>query len=158
MRKIVMLLMSLLIITFSFANTIKGKVIKVSDGDTITILKNNEKTKIRLYGIDAPEKAQSYGIKSLDVLNKMIFNKIVEVEVKNKDRYGRLVGVIYFNNTNINLHMIETGNAWWYKQYAKNEIEYKKAEERAKERKVGLWNGSNFISPWEYRKNKRVKK
>lgn len=158
MRKIVILLMSLLIITFSFASTIRGKVIKVSDGDTITILKNNEKTKIRLYGIDAPEKAQNYGIKSLDVLNKMIFNKIVEVEVKSKDRYGRTVGVIYFNNININLYMVETGNAWWYKQYAKNEIEYKKAEESAKERKIGLWNESNFLSPWEYRKNKRVKK
>lgn len=156
MRKLLILIMTLFIVTLSFATTIKGKVIKVADGDTITILEENgDKTRVRFYGIDAPEKKQNYGIKSLDVLKNLIDKKEVEIEVKDKDQYGRVVGIVYYDKMNINLYMLETGNAWWYKQYSKHNIEFKTAEEKAKLEKLGLWKEKNPTPPWIYRKEKR---
>lgn len=156
MRKLLILIMTLFIVTLSFATTIKGKVIKVADGDTITILEENgDKTRVRFYGIDAPEKKQNYGIKSLDVLKNLIDKKEVEIEVKDKDQYGRVVGIVYYDKKNINLYMLETGNAWWYKQYSKHNIEFKTAEEKAKLEKLGLWKEKNPTPPWIYRKEKR---
>lgn len=156
MRKLLILIMTLFIVTLSFATIIKGKVIKVADGDTITILEENgDKTRVRFYGIDAPEKKQNYGIKSLDVLKDLIDKKEVEIEVKDKDQYGRVVGIVYYDKKNINLYMLETGNAWWYKQYSKHNIEFKIAEEKAKLEKLGLWKEKNPTPPWIYRKEKR---
>lgn len=156
MRKLLIFILSLIIIVLSFATTIKGKVIKVADGDTITILEENgDKTRIRFYGIDAPEKKQDYGIKSLNILKKLIDKKEVEIEIKNKDQYGRIVGVVYYDKININLYMLETGNAWWYKQYSKHNIEFKIAEEKAKSEKIGLWKEKNPTPPWIYRKEKK---
>ena len=153
MRKIIVLILSFLMMMMSFAMNIKGKVVKIADGDTITIQTlNNEKIKIRLYGIDAPEKKQDYGIKSLDVLKELSYGKTVDVEVKEKDRYGRTVGIVFLNGEEINLKMIETGNAWHYKKYAKEEMSYANAEAEARKKKLGLWNSDKQISPWEYRK------
>lgn len=150
MKKIIFVLLLIInIITFSMS----GKVIKVADGDTITIqTSNNEKIKIRLYGIDAPEKKQEYGIKSLDVLKKLSYGKTVDVEVKEKDRYGRTVGIVFLNGEEINFKMIETGNAWHYKKYAKEKANYSNAEAEARKSKLGLWNSDKQIPPWEYRK------
>ncbi|MGL5620883.1 thermonuclease family protein, partial [Cetobacterium sp.] len=72
-----------------------------------------------------------------------------------KDQYGRIVGVVYYNGMNINLYMLETGNAWWYKQYSKHNVEFGIAEEKAKLGKLGLWRESNPTAPWIYRKNKK---
>lgn len=156
MRKLLIFILSLIIIVLSFATTIKGKVIKVADGDTITILEENgDKTRVRFYGIDAPEKKQDYGIKSLNILKKLIDKKEVEIEIKNKDQYGRIVGVVYYDKININLYMLETGSAWWYKQYSKHNIEFKIAEEKAKSEKIGLWKEKNPTPPWIYRKEKK---
>lgn len=156
MRKLLIFILSLIIIVLSFATTIKGKVVKVADGDTITILEENgDKTRVRFYGIDAPEKKQDYGIKSLNILKKLIDKKEVEIEIKNKDQYGRIVGVVYYDKININLYMLETGNAWWYKQYSKHNIEFKIAEEKAKSEKIGLWKEKNPTPPWIYRKEKK---
>lgn len=157
MRKLLVLILSLFMMVLSFATTIKGKVIKVADGDTITVLKDGEKVRVRFYGIDAPEKKQEYGIKSLDVLKKLIDKKEVEIDVKDKDQYGRIVGIVYYNGVNINLHMLETGNAWWYKQYSKQNVEFRVAEEKAKLEKLGLWKESNPTPPWVYRKNQKKK-
>lgn len=156
MRKLKVLILVLFIGVISFATTIKGRVIKVSDGDTITLLKdNNKKVKIRFYGIDAPEKTQEYGIKSLDSLRKLIDNKTVEVEVKDKDRYGRFVGVVYYNNLNVNLNILEKGDAWWYREYSKGNLEFSNAEKKAREEKLGLWKEGNPTPPWEYRRRNR---
>lgn len=123
-----------IIMAFFCFSGFTGRVIKVADGDTITVIQNktNKKVRIRFYGIDAPEKSQEYGIKSLSVLKNLIDNEIVEVDVKDKDRYGRIVGVVYHNNRNVNLYMLETGNVWYYKQYAKGQYDYANAEKRLK--------------------------
>ncbi|MGL4873049.1 MAG: thermonuclease family protein [Cetobacterium sp.] len=153
MKKINVLFFLLIISTLSLAFT--GKVIKVADGDTITVLKGEEKVRVRFYGIDAPEKKQEYGIKSLDVLKKMIDGKVVEINQKDKDQYGRVVGEVYFEGKNLNLYMLESGHVWWYKQYSKGESEYSAAEANAKENKLGLWKESNPTPPWEFRRKNK---
>ena len=146
-------LLFFIICNFIFAFT--GKVTKVADGDTITVLANGKSVRIRFYGIDAPEKKQDYGIKSLDVLKKLLDGKTVEIEEKDKDQYGRVVGVVFLNGENINLKQVAEGNAWWYKQYAKRDNDLKKAEERAREKKLGLWKNQDAIAPWEFRRKNK---
>ncbi|MEG1087780.1 MAG: thermonuclease family protein, partial [Cetobacterium sp.] len=95
------------------------------------------------------------GLKSLSVLKNMIDGKIVEVKEKDKDQYGRVVGEVYYNNKNLNLYMLETGNAWWYKQYAKDNVEFAAAQEKAKFEKLGLWKEDNPMAPWEFRRKNK---
>ncbi|MCT7551957.1 thermonuclease family protein [Aliarcobacter butzleri] len=129
-----------------------GKVVKVSDGDTITIL-TSDKTqyKIRLNDIDAPEKKQAFGNKSKDNLAKYIAGKTVKVEYKSTDKYKRILGTIYYNNTDINLQQVKDGFAWVYKKYSKNQ-DYYNSEKLARENKKGLWIDKIPLEPWEFRK------
>ncbi|UUV20045.1 thermonuclease family protein (plasmid) [Fusobacteria bacterium ZRK30] len=111
MKKI--LLIFLLFGTLVFGETLVGKVIKVYDGDTITIMVDGEKEKIRFYGIDSLEIKQSYGIESMDFIRSRIMDEEVKVDVVNTDRYGRKIGKIYYNNgRSLNLESVETGNSW----------------------------------------------
>lgn len=132
-----------------------GKVVKVSDGDTITIL-TSDKTqhKIRLNDIDAPEKKQNFGNKSKDNLDKYIAGKTVTVKYDKTDKYKRILGTIYYQNKDINLQQVKDGYAWVYKKYSKNQ-EYYKAEKLAREKKIGLWSEKNPIEPSEFRKANR---
>lgn len=159
MRKVYVMILAVVFSILSFAATITGKVVKVADGDTITLKTDNkEKIRVRFWGIDAPEKKQEYGIKSLDVLKKKVDGKVVKVEVKDKDQYGRVVGVVYLNDENINLYMLQTGSVWQYKQFSKDDVEFTKAEEKAKAEKIGLWKENNPTPPWIFRKNERKNK
>ncbi|WP_228256191.1 thermonuclease family protein [Aliarcobacter butzleri] len=135
-----------------FSFELIGKVVKVSDGDTITVL-TSDKTqyKIRLNDIDAPEKKQAFGNKSKDNLAKYIAGKTVKVEYKTKDKYKRILGTIYYNNIDINLQQVKDGYAWVYKKYSKNQ-DYYNAEKVSRENKKGLWIDRNPIAPWEFRK------
>ncbi|SJZ90231.1 Endonuclease YncB, thermonuclease family [Cetobacterium ceti] len=155
MKKIFLLLMILLMSTYTFA--LEGKVIKVADGDTITILDHHKKVKVRFYGIDAPEKTQEYGMKSKDILDHLLYGKYVNIDVKDIDQYGRTVGIVYYKHKNINVEMVKNGNAWWYKRYSKDNMELAAAEIYAKQEKKGLWEGKNPIAPWKYRKLKKDK-
>lgn len=136
----------------SYAVMLSGKVIHISDGDTVHLLTPDKVThKIRLNDIDAPEKKQAFGNKSKENLKKYIYQKNVVVEYKNKDRYGRILGTIYLNNKDINLQQVKDGYAWVYRQYSKKS-EYYKAEEVARKMRIGLWFDKNPIEPWIYRK------
>jgi ATP-dependent hsl protease ATP-binding subunit hslU len=126
-----------------------AKVIKISDGDTITVLNNKEQTKVRLYGIDAPEKKQDYGQKSKQFLASLIAGQVVEVEPKGKDRYKRTLGIIYHKGQDINAQMVLNGYAWAYVKYSRMYIDQ---ERLARENKRGLWQSSNPTPPWEWRK------
>ena len=130
------------------------KEVKVSDGDTVTIL-TSDKTqhKIRLNDIDAPEKKQAFGNKSKDNLAKYIAGKTVTVQYQKKDKYKRILGTIYYNNTDINLQQVKDGYAWVYKKYSNNQTYYK-AEKLARDKRIGLWIDKNLLEPWEFRKNK----
>lgn len=100
------------------ADTLTGKVIRIADGDTITVLDaGRQQHKIRLAGIDAPEKAQAYGNRSRQKLADMVFSRTVIVEWDKRDRYGRLVGKVMVNGIDANLEQIKAGMAWWYEKY-----------------------------------------
>ena len=137
---------------------IQGKVVSVAIGDTVSVL-DDEKVqhKIRLQGIDAPEKGQAFGAKSRERLSEKIGEKEVGVQWNEKDRYGRVLGEIYLGDRHINLEMVQDGLAWHYKQYSKSK-ELAQAEETARNAKVGLWVDKEPVTPWEFRKKEREKK
>lgn len=127
-----------------------AKVIKISDGDTITILtQQHEQIKVRLYGIDAPELKQPYGKKSKQFLANLIAGKVVEVDENGKDRYKRTIGTIYLDGKDINAQMVANGYAWAYRKFSKK---YTAQESKAKSQKLGLWQDKEPIPPWEGRK------
>ena len=136
------------------AENLAGKVISINDGDTLSVLtKDNTQYKIRLNHIDAPESKQAFGNKSKENLKSYIYQKNVVVEYKDKDKYQRVLGTIYYQNKDINLQQVKDGYAWVYKKYSKK-LSYHKAEDEARDKNKGLWSDKNPIEPWEFRKNK----
>jgi endonuclease YncB( thermonuclease family) len=157
-------LFSLALLLFSFglnAGTIQGKVVSVADGDTITVLDaTNTQHKIRLQGIDAPEKAQPFGQKSKQSLSQMVQSKQVTVEYQKKDKYGRTLGKVLHNGTDVCLEQIKLGMAWHYKQYASDQPKedralYDQTEQDARAKKAGLWIDKAPTPPWEFRRQKK---
>lgn len=134
-----------------------GKVIRVADGDTITIKTYNGKEKIRFAQIDAPEtshfgkKSQPYGKEAGLYLRQRVMNKNVRVDVEAVDQYGRNVGTVYLEGNNINRELVENGFAWIYRQYA-HDTELLNLEKVARARKIGLWGLDNPIYPPDFRK------
>lgn len=148
----------LVVLLFTACSSIEynGKVVRVVDGDTIHLLdENNNTLKIRLNGIDAPEKGQDYYKKSGDYLSFLLAGKNVRVIQTGKDRYKRILGVVTIDDINVNEEMVRAGYAWRYK-YSNNKT-LKMLEDEARLAKRGLWNIPNAISPWEFRKNKKQK-
>lgn len=139
------------------ADTIVGKVVGVSDGDTITVLDGSrQQHKIRLSGIDAPEKNQAFGQKSKAHLSSMAYGKQVTVEWSKQDRYQRILGMVFVDGLNCNLEQVKSGMAWWYRTYAKEQTaqqraDYEGAEAKARSGRVGLWVDSDPIPPWTWR-------
>lgn len=130
---------------------LSGKVIKISDGDTITILQNKQQIKVRLYGIDAPEKKQDYGQRSKQFLASLIAGQVVEVEPKGEDRYKRTLGIIHYKGQDINAQIVLNGYAWAYVKYSRIYVDQEKT---ARENKRGLWQSSDPTPPWEWRKGR----
>jgi endonuclease YncB( thermonuclease family)/methylphosphotriester-DNA--protein-cysteine methyltransferase len=138
-------------------HVIEGKVVKVSDGDTITVLdKENKQHKIRFQGIDAPESRQAYGQAAKENLSNMIFGKEVKVVWSKMDKYGRTVGKILLDGRDINLEQVRAGFAWHYKAYEREQPPedrqtYAAAETEARAAKRGLWQDPNPTPPGEWR-------
>lgn len=133
------------------AMAVSGRVIDVPDGDTLVIRSGNKKIRVRMYGIDAPELKQKYGMEARDFLASKILDKNVNIKVIDEDKYGRKVGKIYYKNKDMNLEMLETGNAWFYEYHAKKEKKYRKAYEKARREKLGLWKDKNPQNPRNFR-------
>lgn len=145
----------LILQTLLSAYTLTGKVVSVTDGDTIKLLTtNNILYKIRLEYIDAPEKSQAFGKKSKNNLSKLLARKIVNVHYEKKDRYGRILGIVYTGDIDMNLRQIEDGYAWVYRRYCDRK-DYSNAEEYAKSKKLGLWHDKYPKPPWDYRHRKQ---
>lgn len=141
----------------SFSKEYRGKVVGISDGDTITLLTAEKKEiKIRLAEIDTPESAQPYGSRAKQQLSDLIFNKVATIIQNDIDRYGRVVGKVYVEGTYINARMIELGAAWVYRQYAKDQKLYL-LEDIARKKKIGLWSlpEAEKIPPWDWRRMKK---
>lgn len=149
MRKI---LFSIYMIFLSLtAMAVSGKVIDVPDGDTLVIRSGSKKIRVRMYGIDAPELKQRYGVEARNYLADRILDKNVNIKVMDEDKYGRKVGKVYYKNKDMNLEMISTGNAWFYEYHAKREKEYRKAYNNARENRIGLWRDRNPQNPRQFR-------
>lgn len=133
-------------------NQVLGRVVGVSDGDTITVLDAaNQQHKVRLEGIDAPEKGQAYGAKATEALKGALGDGRVVVTVTDKDRYGRSIGRVQAGQVDVNAWMIEKGWAWHYKAYSK-EAKLAELEAKARAAKAGLWADPNPPqAPWDYR-------
>lgn len=146
-----------LLLGMAHAETIEGKVVAVLDGDTVTVLDSrNSQHRIRLAGIDAPEKAQPFGMKSKYHLSNLIFGQQVNVNAQGTDKYGRTIGIIFVGGVDANLEQVKAGLAWHYKQYQKTQspgdrIAYSQAEQRAREERLGLWSEANPVPPWDFR-------
>jgi endonuclease YncB( thermonuclease family) len=138
------------------AYELSGKVVKIADGDTLTILDAQRvKHKIRLYGIDTPEYDQPYFGAAKRALSKLVANKAVGIDVKDTDTYGRTVGVVYVDGRSVNLAMVRGGHAWWYKRYAGLNETLREAQEHAQAYELGLWQDPNPVAPWDWRRQRR---
>ena len=136
---------------------VQGMVVGITDGDTIKVLdSDNTLFKIRLVGIDAPEKSQAFGQASKKSLSDCAYGKFVIVQGDKTDRYKRLIGKIIANGVDCNLNQVKLGMAWHYKQYqreqtAADRIAYSEAEEQARSRTLGLWTEASPVPPWDFR-------
>ena len=158
-RKFIFLfLLALLYATSAFAWP--GKVIHIVDGDTIVVLNNqNQQVKIRLYGIDTPEKRQAFGQKAKQCTANLVWKKQVQVKPVTIDRYGRTIALIFFDDQKcLNRELVANGYAWVYRRYCTSRRLCKRwlqAESEARKFKLGLWRDPNPIPPWRWRRNNR---
>lgn len=149
-----LLLLSFLFLSCMVSESIPGKVTRIVDGDTFILLTaDNRQERIRLDGIDAPEKGQDFSEKARQHLASLIAGKSVRVEYRSKDMYGRILGTVYIGSVNVNDEMIRNGLAWQYK-YNRSK-KYAALQEEAKANKRNIWSMKNPVSPYEYRKSKR---
>lgn len=159
--KSIITLVLICLANIAWASTITGRVVGIADGDTITVLDaSNTQYKIRLSGIDAPEKKQGFGTASKHSLSDLVFDKQVTIEWDKEDRYGRIIGKVILSGVDINLQQIKTGMAWFYRKYQNeltldDRLNFLHAEEDAKKNGSGLWTQPNPTAPWEFRKARR---
>lgn len=143
------------------AGVLSGRVVAVADGDTVTVL-DSERTqhRIRLAGIDAPERGQAFSNRSKEALAHMVFQRQVEVHWTKRDRYGRIVGKLVVDGRDTGLVLVQSGLAWWYRAFARDQapedrVLYEVAEREAREARRGLWAHADAVAPWEYRRVRR---
>ena len=151
-RLSVTFLIALLAPTLSWAWT--GKVVGIADGDTITVLKAKAPVKIRLYGIDCPERGQAFGKKAKQFTAGMVFRKMVRIEPVDRDRYGRTVAWVYVDGKNLCEELVRAGLAWHYKKYSSDQS-LADLEILARQSRAGIWSDPHAMPPWEYRRRKR---
>jgi endonuclease YncB( thermonuclease family) len=134
------------------AEQFSGNVVGVSDGDTISVMHNGKAVRVRLQGIDCPEKRQAYGARAKQFTSQRVFRQVVTVIVSGTDRYGRTLGeVVLEDGTNLNHTLVEEGLAWWYRQYSDDDA-LRQLEEEARAAGRGLWADRDPVPPWEFRK------
>lgn len=169
----------LFVISFMFfgslpaGETLTGRIVGVTDGDTVKVLTTDKKeVKIRLYGVDAPEKAQPFGQKAKQFASDLVFGKDVRVEVIDTDRYGRSVAFVRTGpppselgrtgeGITLNERLVESGFAWHYPQYCKRQPlcgQLAALEKEARTKKLGLWADPDPTPPWQWRKDKKAHK
>lgn len=156
------LLFSILLLLSSIslhADELTGRVIDVASGDSITIVDaTNTELKVRLSGIDAPEKQQPFGTESKKSLADLVYGKEVSVNWIKRDYHKRIVGKVMLNKTDVNLEQVKRGMAWVFKHfvddpYSQDQADYVDAQQEAEDRRLGLWSQRDPIPPWEFRRH-----
>lgn len=143
------------IVAAVFAETITGKVVAIADGDTITILRDETPVKVRLHGIDTPEKAQDFGTAAKSYTGDLCFSKVVTVVVTDTDRYGRKVGLVVLEDGRVlNHELVAAGLAHWYADYAPRDETLRRLQDEAMAAKRGLWSRPDAITPQDFRQGK----
>lgn len=157
MKRIVLLAFACLLAPLIQAETFTGRVVRVLDGDTVEVLDaSNTPHRVRLAGIDAPEKAQAFGSRAKQQLAGLVGGQVVEVQSDKTDRYGRTVGKILVEGQDANIKMLNAGLAWWYRKYASEQpaadrLSYEAAENQARAERRGLWGDPAPVAPWDFR-------
>ena len=129
------------------------KVLKIADGDSFTLIKENRELEIRLYGIDCPERAQPFHAKAKKFTGNMLQSGEIRIEVVDRDRYGRTVAWVYVDSLSVNEALVRHGLAWHYKHYSRDR-NLAQLEDDARARNIGLWSDPTSTPPWQFRKRK----
>lgn len=151
-------LLLLLLPSVAAADTLTGRVVKITDGDTVYVLDGTqERHKIHLAGIDAPERKQAFGKRSKEHLSELVADETVLVDWNKRDRYKRIVGKIIHDGRDTNIEMVRAGMAWWYRKFADEQSAvdrslYASAETAARENRRGLWIDAKPTAPWNWRR------
>ena len=141
------------LVSVVLAADFSGTVISVLDGDTIEVLHNTRPERIRLSGIDCPEKGQAFGNRAKQAVSALAFEKDVIVQTHGQDKYGRtLADVLLPDGTNVNHELVKDGWCWWYQKYAPKDLVMRQLEQEAREHKKGLWSEPQPVPPWLYRR------
>jgi endonuclease YncB( thermonuclease family) len=141
----------LLVATAGAAEEFRGRVVGVTDGDTITVLRDGRGTTVRLAGIDAPERRQAYSQRARQFTAALAYGRTVTVRVAGRDRYARILGdVILPDGRSLNQELVRAGFAWWFRKYSRDP-RLARLEEEAREGRRGLWADRVPEAPWEFR-------
>lgn len=166
-KSIISLVLLVFLTNISFGQNLKlkdtillGKVVAITDGDTFKLLTQDSILhRIRIANIDCPERKQPYSKKAKQFTSDAIFGKFVNVDVLKTDRYGRLIGIVIYNDSlNLNYELVKNGLAWHYIAYSNDKIKLESLEKYAITNCLGLWHENDAIAPWEWRKNKKKQK
>lgn len=154
-RLLLIVFLACLVIAEAAHADLSGRVVSVLDGDTIEVLHNTRAERIRLNGIDCPEKGQAYGKKAKQAASALVFGKEVTLQTHGKDKYGRTIAdVLLTDGTNVNHTLVKDGWCWWYPKYAPENVILAELQRRARRSGLGLWADPAPIPPWEWRKSK----
>jgi len=139
---------------------LQGVVVRLTDGDSITVYQNSKQYNVRLYGIATPEKRQDFWQKAKQFTSDIVFNRTARVIPVDIDRYDRIVGMVYVNGECLNEELVKAGYAWVYQKYCKESFcnDWLKLEQKARRNKRGLWAYDNPVAPWDYRHDKSIQK
>jgi len=145
----------------AYARDFEGRVVGIQDGDTVTVLDAaKQQHRIRIAGIDAPEKAQAFGAAAKENLARLAFGKQADVRCSKRDRYGREVCNVYVGARDVGLEQVRSGHAWWFREYAREQAPedrkvYETAESEARGARRGLWHDASPVPPWDWRRQAR---
>ena len=150
------LFLHVLLTSSAFAADFTGQVVGVLDGDTIEVLHNHRPERIRLNGIDCPEKGQAFGTRAKQAASGLVYGMEVALETHGLDKYGRTIAdVLLSDGTNVNHTLVKDGWCWWYRKYAPGDTGLERLEREAREARTGLWADPQPVPPWEWRKASR---
>jgi len=145
----------LLLPDFAFAD-FTGPVVSVLDGDTIEVLHNTYPERIRLSGIDCPEKGQAFGNRAKQAASALVFGRDVILQTHGQDKYRRTLGDVFLlDGTKVNQELVKQGWCWWCRKYAPSDVVLEGLEQEAREARKGLWADPQPVPAWEWRKRNR---
>jgi micrococcal nuclease len=158
----------------ALAESWRGKVVGVADGDTVRVMRSGRSVKVRLWGIDCPERAQPFGKRAKQFTSRAIFGRNVTVTPVTRDRYGRVIGKISWlvrappskrpstaperERRQLSHQLLRAGLAWWYRRYAADAEGLAQLERRARSLRRGLWADPEPTPPWRWRRKRRSAK